>query len=79
MDEKAARKLLATAVAAEPPMGLVAMASLRAGRRLRRRRLTRAAAGSVAVVGAAVIVVPAVLGGPGPARPGNRPAAWVLI
>ena len=40
MDEMALRELLAAALAAEPPMGPVATASLRAGRRLRRRRLT---------------------------------------
>src|SRR5258708_20986513 len=64
-------------------MGPVATADLRAGRILRRRRLTRATVGSVAALSVAVIVAPAVhaaLGRPGPADhpPGSRPAVWVL-
>src|SRR5258708_3676985 len=64
-------------------MGPVATADLRAGRILRRRRLTLATVGSVAALSVAVIVAPAVhaaLGRPGPADhpPGSRPAAWVL-
>src|SRR5215470_13580159 len=83
MDEMTLRELLASAVAAEPPMGPVATAGLRAGRRLRRRRLTRATVGSVAALSVAVIVAPALHGGPGrpgPAgpAPGSRPAAWVV-
>jgi hypothetical protein len=83
MDEMALRELLASAVAAEPPMGPVATAGLRADRILRRRRLTRATAGSVAALSVAFIVAPALYGGlgrPDPAGPppGSRPAAWVL-
>jgi hypothetical protein len=46
MDEMTLREFLASAVAAEPPMGPAATASLRAGRILRRRRLTHAGQGS---------------------------------
>ncbi len=83
MDEMALRELLASAVAAEPPMGPVVAAGLRAGRILRRRRLTRATVGSVAALSVAVIVAPALHGGLGwwgPAGPAprSRPAAWVI-
>ena len=61
MDETTLRTLLDGALAGEPPIGPVADNALRAGIRLRRRRVLSAAAG-IAVAAAIAIVLPVVTG-----------------
>lgn len=67
MDESSLRDLLQRATEPEPPIGQLAGNSLRAGVRLRRRRLALGAAASAAAV-AAISLVVATLGG-APGRP----------
>jgi YVTN family beta-propeller protein len=75
MDDNSVRRLLATALGDEPPIGPVARNSLRAGIRLRRRlRLRRAAGGAAAVVVAAA-VIPAATGVLGHTSARQRTAA----
>ncbi len=63
MDETSLRKLLDSALAHEPPIGPVAQKSLRAGIRLRRRRLALSAtARALAAVAVIAVVIPAVNG-----------------
>jgi hypothetical protein len=61
MDETTLRTLLDSALADEPPIGPVADNALRAGIRLRRRRVL-SVAGSVAVAVAIAVVIPAAAG-----------------
>jgi DNA-binding beta-propeller fold protein YncE len=62
MDENWVRRVLATALGDEPPIGPVARNSLRAGIRLRRRLRMRRAAGGAAAVVVAAAVIPAATG-----------------
>src|SRR5215468_4462901 len=61
MDETTLRRLLEESVAQEPPMGPVAENSLRAGIRLRRRRVMWVA-GGVAAAAAVAVAIPVVTG-----------------
>jgi S1-C subfamily serine protease len=70
MDETTLRTLLDSALADEPPIGPVADKALRAGIKVRRRRVL-SAAGSVAVAAAVAIVIPVVTGPLG-APPASR-------
>jgi hypothetical protein len=76
MDETSLRRLLDSALVGRPPMGPVAHNALRAGLKLRRRRIQRAAGGAAAVAIIAV-TIPATIGilghTPGPAA-GHRSA-----
>ena len=75
MDETTLRTLLRSALADEPPIGPVADNALRAGTRLRRRRVL-GAAGGLAAAAAIAVAIPAVTGPVG-APPASRqhPAA----
>jgi len=70
MDETTLRTLLRSALADEPPIGPVADNALRAGTRLRRRRVL-GAAGGLAAAAAIAVAIPAVTGPVG-APPASR-------
>ena len=76
MDETSLRRLLDSALVGRPPMGPVVHNALRAGRKLRRRRI-QGAAGGAAAAAIIAVTIPATVGifghTPGPA-PGHRPA-----
>ena len=85
MDETSLRGELERALADEPPLGTIVGRSLRAGRKLRRRRRAGLAALCAAAV-AVVIAVPTVLSGAGKpapaavaARPGVARTAYVAV
>ena len=70
MDETTLRRLMDSALASEPPIGPGADNALRAGVKLRRRRVL-GVAGSMAVAAAIAVVIPAVTGSLG-APPASR-------
>jgi S1-C subfamily serine protease len=70
MDETALRTLLEDAVAGEPPLGPVADNAMRAGIKVRRRRVL-SAAGSLAAAAAITVAIP-VVAGPLGAPPASR-------
>src|SRR5215469_11590162 len=76
MDETSLRRLLDSALVGRPPMGPVVHNALRAGRKLRRRRI-QGAAGGAAAAAIIAVTIPATVGifghTPGPAL-GHRPA-----
>jgi hypothetical protein len=86
MDESSLRDLLDRATDPEPPMGLRASHALRAGVRLRRRRLALSATASAAAIAAISLVTVALAGAPGlptamvgaTAKPAQGPSAWQL-
>jgi S1-C subfamily serine protease len=79
MDEKTLRTLLDSALADEPPIGPVANKVLRAGIKLRRRRVLSAAL-SLAVAAAVAIVIPVVTGPLGtPPASRQHPASMLPI
>jgi DNA-binding beta-propeller fold protein YncE len=75
MDEASVRRLLATAIGDEPPIGPVARNSMRAGIRLRRRMRVRRAAGGAAAVAVVAAAIPAASGAFENAPAGPRTAA----
>jgi hypothetical protein len=80
MDETRLRDQLARALSLEPPLGNVVGNSLRAGRKLRRRRRVGIVAVSAAAV-AVVVAVPAVIvtaGTKGPATAADMRTAYVI-
>ena len=77
MDETPLRRLLGSVLADEPPVKPVAQNVLREGIKHRRRRRVLGAAGSVAVVAAIAIAVPAVTGPLG-SRPVSRAGKFTV-
>jgi hypothetical protein len=86
INESSLRDLLGRATEPEPPIGPLASRALRAGVRLRRRRLALAAAVSAAAVAAVSLVTATLAGAPGrppatvraTAKPAQGPSAWQL-
>ncbi len=79
MDETTPRTLLDSALADEPPIGLVADNALRAGIKIRHRRVLGAAL-SMAAAAAIAIVIPVVIGplGAPPASRQHPATTWLL-
>ena len=75
MDETSLRAQLELAVSAEPPIGHLVGNSLRAGRRLRRRRRVQAAGGAALAVALLAVALPAAHGALSPSRGLASPAA----
>ena len=79
MDETTLRRMLGSALADEPPIGPVADNALRAGIRLRRRRVL-SVVGSIAAAAAIAVVIPAAAGPLGaPPASGQHPASTSSI